>query len=56
MSERSLPPADLPEPPTGDLLLRRLLAASHRENAELRRRLTQSGEFEVPRPEVTRGD
>ena len=52
----NLPPADSPEPPSGDALLYLLMAASRRESVELRRRLAQSGEYEVVRPPVPRGD
>ena len=56
MSAPELPPADSPELPSGDALLYRLLAASRRESVELRRRLAQSGEYEVARPPAPRGD
>ncbi len=51
-----LPPADSPESPSGDILLYRLMAASRRESVELRRRLAQTGEFEVMRSPAPRGD
>ena len=51
-----LPPVDSPEPPSGDALLYRLMAASRRESVELRRRLAQSDEFEVVRLPAPRGD
>jgi hypothetical protein len=51
-----LPPVDSPELPSGDALLYRLMAASHRESVGLRRRLAQSGEFEVVQPLAQRAD